>query len=180
MEAKLQTARYNLVSIEDKDQDFIFEGLSHPDVIPFYSVSYQSFEETKQQMEFYQNLEKKDEGYWWKIVSRESGQKLGAIGFNNYQSQHKKAEIGYWLLPKFWKQGIIAEVLPVLIQYLFDIKQLHRIEALVESGNISSDKVLLQAGFIYEGLLRDYEMKQGKFISLNMYSLLQRDIKYNT
>jgi ribosomal-protein-alanine N-acetyltransferase len=40
MEAKLQTARYNLVSIEDEDQDFIFEGLSHPDVIPFYGVSY--------------------------------------------------------------------------------------------------------------------------------------------
>ena len=180
MEAKLETARYSLMSIKEEDQAFIFEGLGHPDVIPFYGVSYKTFEDTKQQMEFYRTLEKNGEGYWWKIVSRESGEKVGAVGFNNYQHQHRKAEIGYWLLPKFWKQGIIAEVLPVLIQYLFDIKQLHRIEALVESGNISSDKVLLHAGFIFEGLLRDYEMKQGKFISLNMYSLLQRDIKYNT
>jgi ribosomal-protein-alanine N-acetyltransferase len=177
MEVKLQTARYNLLSIEDEDQVFIFEGLSHPDVIPFYGVSYHTLEETKQQMEFYQTLEKKDEGYWWKIVSQESGDRVGAIGFNNYQQQHKKAEIGYWLLPKFWKQGIIAEVLPVLIQHLFDFKQLHRIEALVETGNTSSDKVLLHAGFIFEGLLRDYEMKHGKFISLNLYSLLQSDIK---
>ena len=179
MKPILYSNRFNLLPIEKDDQAFIFEGLSHPKVIPFYGVSYQSLDETKQQMEFYQNLEQTGEGYWWKIVSKETGEKLGAIGFNNYQQQHKKAEIGYWLLPNFWKQGIIAEVLPVLIQYLFDIKQLHRIEALVESGNISSDKVLLQAGFIYEGLLRDYEMKQGKFISLNMYSLLQSDIKYN-
>ena len=177
MEKNLKTARFNLLSIEDEDQAFIFEGLSHRDVIPFYGVTYHTFEETKLQMEFYQALEKNAEGFWWKIVSIESEEKVGAIGFNNYQYQHKKAEIGYWLLPTFWKQGIIAEVLPVLIQYLFDIKQLHRIEALVETGNTLSDKVLLKAGFIFEGLLRDYEMKHGKFICLNLYSLLQSDIK---
>jgi ribosomal-protein-alanine N-acetyltransferase len=175
MEAKLQTARYNLVAIENEDQDFIFEGLSHPDVIPFYGVSYNTLEETQVQMNFYNELERKDTGLWWKIVNLVTNEKVGAIGFNNYQPQHHKAEIGYWLLPNYWGQGIIQEVMPVVISYLFQYKKLHRIEALVETGNASSDKVLIKAGFVFEGVLRDFEKKNGRFISLSMYSLLSTD-----
>jgi ribosomal-protein-alanine N-acetyltransferase len=172
---KLATNRFALQEITADDQPFIFEGLSHPQVIPFYGVSYQTLEETKAQMDFYQEMQQNDTGTWWKIVTRTTNNKVGAIGYNNFNKQHNRAEIGYWLLPAFWKQGIIAEVLPVVLIYMFDSKKIHRAEALVETGNEASFKVLEQAGFKHEGIMRDCEVKNGNYISLSIYSLLETE-----
>ncbi len=180
MAPELTTERFRLKHILPQDQEFIFQGLSHPQVIPFYGVRYHSLEATKEQMEFYAELSRNDTGYWWKIVHKETGENTGAIGFNNYNPQHNKAEVGYWLLPKHWKKGIIAEVFPVVINYLQKEKKVHRIEAVVEEGNSSSNKVLERFGFMYEGTMRDCEIKEGKYISLRMYSLLspEQDIRF--
>jgi [ribosomal protein S5]-alanine N-acetyltransferase len=168
---ELTSERFLLQQIISADQQFIFEGLSDPEVIAFYGVSFDSFEATSKQMEFYDNLIKEGTGTWWKIVDRANGNRMGAIGFNNYQSKHRKAEIGYWLLLECWKQGIITEVLPVVLNYMQNQLQIHRIEALVEVGNEQSCRILENAGFIQEGLMRDYEFKNGKFISIHIFAL---------
>jgi ribosomal-protein-alanine N-acetyltransferase len=176
MKPELTTERFKLQQIEPEDQQFIYEGLSNPDVIPFYGVRYDSFEETKAQMDFYANLCATGTGCWWKIVEKATGNKLGAVGYNNFNAQHNKAEIGYWLLPIYWKQGAIAEILPTVIAHLVNEKNIHRIEAHVEEGNSDSYRVLERCGFIYEGTMRDCEIKDGNYISLRMYSLLSTDV----
>jgi ribosomal-protein-alanine N-acetyltransferase len=169
---ELSSNRFLLQQIIPSDQQFIFEGLSDPNVIEFYGVRFNSFEGTHEQMLFYDSLIKEGTGTWWKIVDIKSRERLGAIGFNNYQARHKKAEIGYWLLPSHWGKGIIGETLPIVLGYLRDQVLIHRVEALVEEGNERSCRALKKLGFIHEGLLRDYEIKNGKFISLHMYALI--------
>jgi [ribosomal protein S5]-alanine N-acetyltransferase len=173
---ELTTERYLLQEIKDDDQAFIFEGLSHPQVIPYYGVSYQTFEATKAQMDYYRDMQVNNTGCWWKVVSKERGEKIGAVGFNNYNKQHNRTELGYWLLPEFWGQGIVTEVLPAVIDFIFHQKRVHRIEALVETGNTASEKVLMRLGFIYEGCMRDCEIKNGTYISLSIFSLLSTDV----
>jgi [ribosomal protein S5]-alanine N-acetyltransferase len=176
MFSELATKHYLLQEITTEDQAFIFEGLSHPQVIPYYGVSYKTFEATKAQMDFYREMHVNDTGTWWKIVGKEKRVRVGAVGFNNYNKQHNRTEIGYWLLPAYWRKGIITEVLPVVIDYVFSQKKIHRIEALVEAGNKASEKVLQRLGFIYEGCMRDCEIKNGAYISLSIYSLLSTDV----
>jgi [ribosomal protein S5]-alanine N-acetyltransferase len=172
----LTTERFLLQEITTDDQVFIFEGLSHPQIIPYYGVSYQTFDAVKAQMNFYRDMQVNETGIWWKIVGKETGERVGAIGFNNYNKQHNRTEIGYWLLPRYWKKGIIHEVLPVMIDFILNKKKIHRVEALVEVGNTASEKVLKRLGFIYEGCMRDCEIKNGSYISLLMYSLLSTDV----
>ena len=169
---ELGSARFLLQQIKREDQAFVFEGLSHPQVIPHYGVWYDTFEDTATQMDFYDEQWKEGNGCFWKIVDRLNGERVGVIGFNNYQQKHNKAEIGYWLLPKFWRKGIIAEVLPVVIGYMQRERKIHRIESMVEEGNEDSFKVMERAGFQYEGTMRDCEIKRGKYISLRIYSLI--------
>lgn len=126
-------------------------------------------------MQYYSRLVQEETGTWWKIVEKESGQKMGAIGYNNYSAQHRKCEVGYWLLPQHWGKGIISEALPRILQYLFKEKQVHRIEALVETGNAASCQVAERAGFLLDGTLRDCEWKNNGYISLRLYSLLSSD-----
>lgn len=169
---ELATSRFLLQQILPEDQPFIFEGLSHPQVIPYYGVQYKTLEETSAQMEYYIRLRKEGTGTWWKIVHKRTFEKVGAVGFNNYHALHHKCEVGYWLLPQHWGKGIALEVLQCLIRYLFEWKKIHRIEALVEVENKSSCSVAEKAGFTLEGTLRDYECKNGHYISLRLYSLL--------
>ncbi len=170
---ELHTERFLLQQINANDQSFIFEGLGNADVIRYYGVNYNSLEATAAQMNWYNEIWNQQTGCWWKIVGKANGERIGACGMNYYQKQNEKAEIGYWLLPKFWKQGIINEVLPVMLSHLFSVWKLHRLEALVETENVSSKKVLEKTGFTFEGTLRDAEIKNGKNISLDMYSLLR-------
>lgn len=176
MFSALSSSRFLLQEILPQDQPFIFEGLSHPEVIPYYGVHYKTLEETRVQMVYYGQLQWSGKGAWWKIVDRNTTQKIGAIGFNNYNAEHRKCEIGYWLLPQYWHKGIMAEVLPAVIRYLIDEKKVHRIEALIEVENAASIRVVARAGFTRDGLLRDYEFKNNRFISLYLYSLLATDI----
>lgn len=170
---ELKTERLILKQILPGDQDFIFKGLSHPKIIPYYGVRYDSFDATAAQMEFYTNLEKEATGTWWKITDAQTGERLGAIGYNNYISKFNKAEIGYWLLPEFWRKGYIREALTAVINYLQTELKIHRIESIIEVGNDDSIKVMEKFGFEYEGTMRDCEIKNGKYISLMMYALVK-------
>jgi [ribosomal protein S5]-alanine N-acetyltransferase len=169
---ELATERLLLQRILPEDQPFIFKGLSHPQVIPHYGVNYKTLEETALQMLYYDQLLREQTGIWWKLVAKETFEKVGAIGYNNYSAQHHKCEVGYWLLPGYWGKGFVSEALQKVITYLFNEKNVHRIEALVEEGNQASCNVAARNGFKQEGLLRHYEWKDDRFISLYMYSLL--------
>jgi ribosomal-protein-alanine N-acetyltransferase len=172
---ELHTERFSLKRITAADQPFIFKGLSDPAVISYYGVSYKTLEETSSQMDFYDGLWREKTGIWWKIVDRQSGEPVGACGMNYYNPTHQKAEIGYWLLPGFWKKGIMPEVIPVVINHLFKTWKLHRLEALIEDSNESSWRLAEKLGFKYEGRLRESEIKNGRRIDLLMYSLLSSD-----
>lgn len=177
MFTELHTNRFLLKEILPEDQPFIFSGLSDPAVIPFYGVQYKTLEDTAAQMKFYKSIWEERTGCWWKIVDRQTGEPAGACGMNNYQLIHEKAEIGYWLLPQYWKKGIMPEVIPAMIKHLFSTWRLHRLEAVIEDGNEASCRLSEKLGFTFEGKLRDAEMKNGKRISLLMFSMLKTDFQ---
>lgn len=169
----LKTERLLLRQFIDADIDNVFKGLSHPDIIKYYGVSYTSLEATKAQMTFFADLEKNETGTWWAICSADNTIFYGACGFNNLVKEHKRAEIGYWLLTEYWGKGIITEAVPLICHYAFEIMGLHRIEAVVETANTDSKKVMTRLGFEYEGTMKECEIKNRQFISLDMYAKLK-------
>jgi [ribosomal protein S5]-alanine N-acetyltransferase len=158
--------------ITDEDIDWVFRGLSNPEVIRYYGVSYISLEDTRDQMHFFKEIEANETGKWWAIERLSDRQILGAAGVNHIQKIHKKGEIGYWLFPEYWAQGLSKTVIPMICEDAFGRMGLHRIEAVVEQENTASAKALLACGFTHEGLMRDAEWKPGRWISLDIYSLL--------
>lgn len=173
MNATIRTARFLLRKFEESDLRNVFSGLSHPEVIKYYGVSFSTPEETLEQMKWYTDLEETGAGRWWAICSAENSEFLGAAGFNNLSKTHRKAELGFWLLPENWGKGIIQETIPQVLEYGFKDLNLHRVEALVETGNSNSAKALLKLGFEKEGLMKDCEIKNGRFISLEIFAMLK-------
>lgn len=172
---KFESSRLFLESIIDRDIEFIFKGLSNPVVIKYYGVSYFSLESTKVQMKFYRDLVENESGEWWIIIDKNTKEPMGAIGLNNLDKNHKKAELGFWLLPEYWGKGYIQEAFLEIEHHAFNNLKLHRIEAYVETENTSSNKSLEKLNFKKEGTLRDVEFKNNRYLSLNIWSKLDND-----
>lgn len=172
----IESERLHLRPFNDDDLNDVFKGLSHPEVIKYYGISYDTLESAKEQMKWFRNLEKNKTGIWWAICSKEDNSFLGAGGLNDMSKEHKKAEIGFWLLPDYWGKGIMKEGISLILNYSFKTLNLHRIEGIVEHNNTNCKKGLEKLNFVYEGTMRDCEVKNGEFISLDIYSKIKTDI----
>lgn len=164
-----------LSALRPEDIHHVHRGLSHPDVIRYYAVSFLTLEATQEQMDWYATIEREGTGKWWAIRKADDNTFLGAIGINNIVAQHRRCELGFWLLPEHWRKGIVAQVLPQVMDHAFNTLGLHRMEAQVETENHASRKVLERFGFKHEGTLRECEWKDGKAISLDVFALLSID-----
>lgn len=173
---EIRTERLWLRRIVEEDIIYVHKGLSHPEVIRFYGVSYTTLEATTEQMEFYRKTLEDRSGIFWAICDRNTGEFMGVGGFYEYSEVHRKAEVGYWLLPEYWSKGFMTEGMGALVEYGFTRMHLHRIEGFVETPNIACRRAMDKLNFRHEGKLRDYERKNGEFISLEVYSLLESDL----
>ena len=143
----IKTKRLLLRQFVESDLESVFKGLSHPDIIKYYGVSYQTLEDTKEQMTFFADLEKNETGIWWAVCSADNKTFYGAGGLNSLSKEHKKAEIGFWLISEFWGDGIMKEAMPLICNYGFNSLGLHRIEGLVETENKNCKKAMAKLDF---------------------------------
>lgn len=171
----LKTKRLIFRQITPTDIQNIYKGLSNPKVIKYYGISFDSLEATEEQMIWYRDLEQNETGIWWAICSLDNNVFYGAGGFNNLNKEHKKAEIGFWLLPEFWGQGFMQEAFPLICDYGFNKLDLNRIEGFVDSENTNCKKAVERLNFKFEGTMRDCEIKEGKYLSVAIYSKLKND-----
>lgn len=172
---KIQTNRLLLRQFVESDIENVFKGLSHPDIIKHYGISFDNLEATKEQMSWFADLENDGTGVWFAVCSIDNKTFYGAGGLNSLIKEHKKAEIGFWLLPEFWGQGIMMEAMPLICNYGFDKLGLHRIEGFVETDNTNCKNAMAKLDFQHEGTMKDCEIKNGKFISLDIYAKIKTE-----
>ena len=166
---------FTLRKIEPRDIHAAFAGLSHPQVIAHYGVSYASLEATAEQMHWFEQIVSDGSGIWWAIATAADDQMIGACGFNDWQPEHHRIDLGYWLLPDYWGRGIMQRALPPILRHAFTLMNVHRVHADVEPENLASIHLLRKLGFAHEGTLRDVEFKDGIYLSLHQLSLISTD-----
>ena len=171
---KLSSENYILRNFEASDLDEVFRALSHPEVIKHYGISYKTKQATKEQMSWFKLIFEEGSGVWWALEHKNKpGVLVGACGVNSWSHVHNKAEMGYWLLPEYWSQGVMRECVPAIIEYLFTKTRLNRIEANLEAENENSRKLLLRNGFSHEGTFKNSEWKNGRYITIEYYARLK-------
>lgn len=170
MKVQIETDRLLLREITDADLENIYNGLSNPRVIKYYGISFDSLDATKEQMKWFADVNQ----FWWAICSIDNEIFYGAAGLNNISKEHKKAEIGLWLLPDYWGKEIMREVMPLICSYGFEKLGLNRIEGFVESDNLNCKRAMAKLDFQYEGTMNDCEIKNGKLISVDIYAKLNK------
>ncbi|MCM3164939.1 GNAT family N-acetyltransferase [Metabacillus litoralis] len=176
-----ETNRLILRKININDLDDIYEFSSDPKV-----AHHMTWEVNKTKEETLHNfvsivIEKYKTGQSadWAIVHKESNKVIGTCSFVDWSNNNQKAEIGYVLNRNYWGQGLVSEAIKVVIKFGFEILELNRIEGGCDTDNIGSEKVMLKAGFKYEGTLRKNEYIKGEFRDTKVYSIIKEDFFLN-
>lgn len=102
------------------------------------------------------------------------GRAVGSIGvFPGSDVYRKSAELGYWLAEEYWNRGIMSAAVRQICREVFEKYGIARIYAEPFAYNLGSGKVLENAGFILEGVMRNGVFKNGKLFDYCMYALLR-------
>ncbi|MCD6063937.1 MAG: GCN5-related N-acetyltransferase [Flavipsychrobacter sp.] len=100
---------------------------------------------------------------------------VGRIGVYNIDHQNKIGSIGYWMASEFEGKGLTTRACKELIKFCFTYLGLNRIEIKCGTENTRSKQIPERLGFTLEGIIREGEHVNDRFIDLYSFSMLKKD-----
>ena len=168
----LETDRFILRPPLKKDIPTILKHMQQPSIsantlhIPFpYSRKDAMTWVTKSKQEFVKGL-----SYTFCILDKKKHEMIGAIGLH-MNSDHNRAEAGYWIAEPYWNNGVATEALVRIMEFGFKEVKLNKIFATHLVDNPSSGRVMIKAGMTKEGRLREHYQKGPKYITVIQYAM---------
>ena len=174
---RLETPHLLLRDLQPQDAPAIFRIFSDPQVTRYYDLdTFTSLEQARELIDRFRQRFTNRIGLRWAIAHRaEPDSLLGTCGFNAWFQSSHRAIIGYDLIRWHWRRGITSEAPTAILHFGFDQMALNRVEALIFGENVPSQHLLEKLRFQREGLLREYEHLQGRFVDMAIYSLLHHE-----
>ncbi|MFW5995066.1 MAG: GNAT family N-acetyltransferase [Spirochaetia bacterium] len=99
---------------------------------------------------------------------------IGAVGLR-IETEHHRAELGYWVGTPYWGQGIASEAACEILRFAFDDLGLNRVYATHVPRNPASGRVMAKLGMQREGYLRSHAFARGRHEDLILYGILADD-----
>jgi ribosomal-protein-alanine N-acetyltransferase len=169
----IETPRLLLKGLSPIDMKYIFENCSKPEIKKL--LGHRSEEDYLKEENKYRN------GYssynrsfkLFLMTDKASGNIIGRCGIHNWNAEHRRAEIGYVMEDESYRRkGLMTEALGAVIDHGFNKMNLHRMEALVGTGNVPSLRLMEKYNFIKEGLLRQHYYTNDKHEDSVVFSKL--------
>lgn len=109
------------------------------------------------------------------LVIEHGGALAGVAGFRALDAANRSGELGYWLREDFGGRGIMTHACRALAHHGFETLGLNRISLAAAVENARSRRVAERLGFRLEGILREAEWVNDRFVDAAVYSLLRRE-----
>lgn len=129
---------------------------------------------TNLRKEFFENGFSKDD-YERLLIVGDDDAIVGEIVHFNIRTTYTR-EIGYWLFDENDRgRGYVTEAVKLLVDYLFRSRTINRLEILMASENVGSERVAQKSGFQKEGMLRQAFFMGGRYRDSYVYSMLREE-----
>ena len=166
----LTTERLELRAVQSSDGSFYHQLLSVAEVTRFSDLPDGATRaQADRFVDWMSKLFGSGKGCAWMIQKRSTGTPLGAIRINRIHKRWRWGEIGYESHPEFWGRGLMTEAVRAVVACGHGHFKLNRLEAWTLPGNDASDRVLVKAGFNYEGTLKQRAWFKGAFHDFRMF-----------
>ncbi|WP_083477147.1 GNAT family N-acetyltransferase [Lacinutrix algicola] len=153
---KPETERLLFVTTSMDDVALVFESRSNPIVRkyimqPLYTKEEEAISHIKKLIGYLEE----DKSISWTLIDKTLNKKIGGICLWNFSEDRKTAEVGYDLLPDYFRKGYMSEALKAVIELGFIDLNLNTIEAFTHVENESSKRLLVACGFVHQPERKD-------------------------
>jgi ribosomal-protein-alanine N-acetyltransferase len=156
MDFFIETERLILRDLRDCDLNGMFELDSNPEVHKYLGNKPIKTIEESQEIIASVKQQYKERGIGrFAVVEKSSGNFIGWSGLRLYNEQESFNgfvnfyDIGYRLIPKYWRKGYATESSRASLDYAFKVLNLEIVYGITEMQNKASHNVLLKIGLNY-------------------------------
>jgi ribosomal-protein-serine acetyltransferase len=118
-----------------------------------------------------------DQGRAVRFTIREKGPGtlLGIVGLEQCVHMHRSVELGYWLRNEAHHRGFMTEAARACVEFSFRRMAAHRTKVAAATDNHRSLAVISRLGFKFEGVARQAEWCDGRWLDHALFALLATD-----
>jgi len=109
------------------------------------------------------------------IRDRQSRELLGVVGLDSCVHLHRSCELGYWLKRDATGKGLMTEAANASVQFAFSRMAVHRIRCAAATDNFPSLRVIQRLSFRFEGIARQAELVQSRWLDHAVFAKLSSD-----
>lgn len=100
------------------------------------------------------------------------------MGLGLIDKTHKRAELGISIGDQTqWSRGLAADAIQRVLRYAFDELALRRVQLYVDEDNLRGIRCYEKCGFVREGLLRGYRLREGKPVNEVIMAVLRDEFE---
>ncbi|WP_299018202.1 GNAT family N-acetyltransferase [uncultured Photobacterium sp.] len=177
---ELTTSRLLFRPYKSADLHALFDAVktSIPQLSPWLSWCTESYDhdDAYAWINASRNNWQNDISYELAIFDRQSLQFIGAISLNNLSEQLNCAELGYWIKTDSQRQGFATEACKAIAKFAFSTLGLTRLEIVVHTGNLASQRTALACRAQFECTARNKIYTSGCAYNGLVFSLIPSDL----
>ncbi|SDI56876.1 GNAT family N-acetyltransferase [Natribacillus halophilus] len=162
-----------------EDFDLLISWIDSPEFLMQWAGTQFSYPLDEEQLNQYIKgaNEENSTVYIYKAVLNETNETIGHISLKNIDLKNRSASISKVLLgnTQIRGKGIGQKMVTELLKVAFDSLSLHRVGLGVFAFNEPAIKTYEKAGFVKEGLLRDFRKMEDGYWSLWQMSILENE-----
>ena len=179
----LQTARLTLRNFIDRDLEPFLTYRNDSDVAKYqgWGIPYPREKGEAFILSMKDRVALKQDGWiQFAVALKDTDELIGDLGCYIKKDDIRQARIGFTLASKHWRRGYITEIVPHLLDYLFEDMDIHRVVADCDVENIASYRTLEKLGFRREAHFVESYLVDGVYASEYHYGMLQREWREKT
>jgi len=164
-----------LRAIERDDLQRCLNWANDPEITQFLAIGRYPFNMLKEE-EWLNNISKSTEHVVFAVCLKKNDVHIGNCGLHGINYIDSYATCGILIGEKeYWGKGFGSEAIQLLVDYVFNILNLNRIELSFYDFNERARKCYSKMGFKEEGKLRKRRFRRGRYCDEIMMGLLREE-----
>jgi RimJ/RimL family protein N-acetyltransferase len=172
-ESILEGPSVRLRPVEEHDLPRFVEWLADPEVT-YWLAAIDSPPTLEEEYDWYESKRFDTSNVIWAMETLD-GALIGTIELRLTEAAHR-AELGIAIQDKtVWGRGYGADAVRLVLAYAFDELGLNRIELTTDTDNARAIRSYENCGFVREGVLRQFRLRDGQPVDAVIMSVLRED-----
>jgi len=168
-----------LRAMTKEDLKLLHKWLNDPEVMQWWDGRDHPATFDRVEARFRRSVEGSDrESERFIVEVEQEGEKraIGMVQYTRPQPRTRNSQIDVLIgEPEFRDAGYGTDALRAALKHLFETQKVHRVWHTMQSGNARAHKAAEKIGFVKEGVLREHDQVEGKYVDVVVYGMLASD-----